>query len=79
VGQGTAPDPALAVANFEKACKGDSAASCAEVAMLYNRGVGGVQDHQLALRRLRKACDLGLIAACPPGERAHAPKAEVLP
>jgi hypothetical protein len=75
VGQGTAPDPASAVKNFDKACTGGNAASCAEVALLYNRGVAGVQDHRTALQRLRRACDLGLVTACPPEERAAKPGA----
>jgi len=47
--------------------------------MLYNRGIGGVQDHELAMRRLKRACDLGLLSACSPQERARAAKASMAP
>jgi hypothetical protein len=71
VGQGTAEDPVRAIENFDKGCKGGNAASCFQVARLYQRGAGGIQDGEMATRRMQQACDLGLRIACgpPPGVR----------
>jgi hypothetical protein len=63
-GQGTPVNPALAVENLEKACKGMNAASCYEVGSLYARGLGALKDEKLARQRFRQACDLGLESAC---------------
>jgi TPR repeat protein len=64
VGQGTAADPAKAMENFEKGCRGQNAASCFEAAKLYHEGIYGVTDQALATQRLKQACDLGLKTAC---------------
>jgi len=64
VGQGTRPNPFLAIENFEKGCQGSNAASCFEVAKLYVRRNWGVQDRELARKRFRRACDLGIREAC---------------
>jgi hypothetical protein len=39
------------------------------VATIYRRGIGGLENDELAGERLRRACDLGLERACEPGER----------
>jgi TPR repeat protein len=76
VGQGTAVNPALAIANFEKGCQGQNAASCWEAAQFYHNKKFGASDEPLALQRRQQACDLGLKTAC---EQATPPSRPVTP
>ena len=64
VGQGTAVDRGLAIANFEKGCQGQNAASCWEAAQFYRTGKLGWKVEALARQRFQQACDLGLQLAC---------------
>jgi TPR repeat protein len=65
-GEGTAPDPAKALENYEKGCRGGHARSCFNAALMYRHGLGGPPDDDLAEERRRQACELGLQDACRP-------------
>ncbi|MBZ5633347.1 MAG: sel1 repeat family protein [Acidobacteriia bacterium] len=64
VGQGTVVNPLLAIANFEKGCQGQNAASCWEAAEFYHSRKFGRSNEPLARLRRQQACDLGLKTAC---------------
>jgi len=61
------------VVNFEKACSDQDPTSCAEVADMYRRGIGGRKDETLAAQRFQRACSLGLQSACQPNDDSAAP------
>lgn len=67
-GEGTAVNYARVIESFEKACRGEHATSCSNVAIMYRRGIGGRQDEALARQRFAQACNLGLQSACQGGK-----------
>jgi TPR repeat protein len=48
---------------YKKACEGNCAAACNNLASSYDTGLGGEKDPQLALELYKKAADLGDILA----------------
>jgi TPR repeat protein len=64
LGQGIPVDGIRALKNFERSCAGHFGESCVSAAMLYHRGVGGIQDEELSQRRFQQGCELGYEPAC---------------
>lgn len=58
------PDPAKAIAVFERACRGGEATACYSAGIMYIRGNGITKDPSLAQQRFHQACELGMKKAC---------------
>jgi hypothetical protein len=58
------PDFIRARELWERACAGANAASCSNLGLMYNNGDGVPKDREKALGYLKRACELGLPAAC---------------
>lgn len=61
---GVQRDPATARQLFELACKNDEAGGCSNLAFMYENGIAGPKDRNMALKLGMYACEKGIPGAC---------------